>query len=556
MEKTSTGKMSKRRKILYIIGGVLVSLGLAAFIFFNFFFQDVVNNLINSKVKEATRTSTHGLFRLEIGKVKYKNGSLYCTKVEIIRAKYDSTESGLTIKKLSADSVYFDGLNILDILLGRGLFMARMETHSPKIFLTNVAAGREEIKNIPVDTTPIPKVMPGGMPVISYDSIILSDIHVFIPQEFKPSGMDSSYSGLSVKLSGMRLDNDVLKSQPLFYCKGIDLSLRTFPYNLADSCYILSIEGLHVSLTDSLVTLDTFSFHSKYSEDVFASKHKYATAMLDFRCNGMRVEGIDFNKSIADAAIEFRKFSIRSFYIDSYEDMRLRPDPHPSAVMFPNELFNSIPANIKVDSVVFQNGKMKMRERWSAGIGTLGFENVCIAISPVSKDSTNLKSNKPAKISLSALFLGEALLKATFIYPLDQKNFDMDIHATLGSFNAKKLNQWLIPIERLEVVDGTLESGKIDMSVRSGKTTTTILPVYHNFSMKVLTKNPHEQRGFAEAIKTFFASTFVVRGNNPKALGGLKTGITSRNRIRTEDFFQFLWAGVRKSLGQVVGGFQ
>ena len=68
MKKTVKVKISRTRKILYIVGGVILFLGLAAFIFFTFFFQDFVNGLINSKVKDATRTSTHGLFRVEIGK--------------------------------------------------------------------------------------------------------------------------------------------------------------------------------------------------------------------------------------------------------------------------------------------------------------------------------------------------------------------------------------------------------------------------------------------------------------------------------------------------------
>jgi hypothetical protein len=431
-----------------------------------------------------------------------------------------------------------------------------METHGPKIYLTDADSGRREIKNIPRDTTPIPKQMPGGMPVIFYDSIILKDIRVFIPQDTKPPGIDSSYSGVSVRINGMRLDNDVLKEQPLFNFKNIDLAIKSLPYALVDSSYVLGISSLHISITDSLVTLDSLDFHSKYSEDVFASKHRYATPMIDFRCTGLRIEGIDFNRSAANAAVEFHKFSLHSFYLDSYEDTRRPADPNPMPVLFPNELLSSLPVKINVDSVVFENGQMKLRERSAAGSGTLGFDHVHITIAPVIKDTAKGGGQKPARISLRALFLGEAQLSAVFIYPLHQKNFDMEAHATLGGFTAKKLNPWLMPIERLEVDDGALESGKIDMTVRSGRASTTVLPVYHNFSMKILAKDPKQQPGLSEKIKTFIAATFVVRGNNPKGLlGGLKTGVTTRDRIRTETFFQFLWAGVRKSLGDVIGGF-
>ena len=557
MKKISKGKISRGRKILYIVGGVIVFLGIAAFIFFTFFFQDFVNGLINSKVKEATRTSTHGLFRVEIGKVKYKDGSFYCTKVELIREKYDSTESGMTVKKLSADSVHFDGLNLFDVLMGKGLFMEKMEAHGPKVYLSDADAGREEIKNIPPDTTPIAKQMPGGMPVIAYDSIILKDIRIFIPLDTKPPGIDSSYSGLTVKVSGMRLDNDVLKKQPLFNCKNIDLAIRGLPNGLADSCYALNVSGMHLSMTDSLVTIDTISYHSKYSEDAFAALHRYATPMIDFRSTGIRVEGIDFNRSAANASVEFHRFIMHSFYLDSYEDKRRPADPNPKPVLFPNELLSSIPVKINVDSIIFENGRMKLRERSSAGTGTLGFDHVHIVIAPMVKDTAKGVIQRSTRIALRAMFLGEAQLNATFLYPLDHKSFDMEAHATLGGFNAKKLNPWLIPIERLEAEDGILESGKIDMIVRSGKTTTTVLPIYHNFSMKLLAKDSKRQPGLTEKLKTFLAGTFVVRGNNPKAfLGGLKTGVTTRDRIRTETFFQFLWAGVRKSLGDVIGGFQ
>ncbi len=556
MEKKVKVKISKTRKILYIVGGVIVFLGLAAFIFFTFFLQGFVNSLINSKVKEATRTSTHGLFRVEIGKVNYKDGSFYCTKVELIRERYDSTESGMTVKKLSADSVHFDGLNLFDVLMGKGLFMEKMEAHGPKVYLVDAATGREEIKNIPPDTTPIAKLMPGRMPVISYDSIILKDIRVFIPQETKPPSIDSSYSGLTVKIIGMRLDNDVLRKQPLLNCKGIDLAIKGLPNGIADSCYVLGVSGLHLSVTDSLITLDSLTYHSKYSEDVFASKHRYATPMIDFRFTGMRIEGIDLNRSTADVAIEFHKFSIHSFYVDSYEDRRRPLDPNPKAVLFPNELLNSFAGRIRVDSVLLENGRMKMHERIASGKGTLFFDRVRIAISSIIKGAKNQPETKPTTISLSALFLGEAPFKATFTYPLGEKSFNMDAHATLGSFDAKKLNPWLIPLERLEVLDGVLESGKIEMKVRSGIATTTVLPVYHNFSVKVLPKDAHASIGLSEKIKTLLAGTFVLRGSNPNWLGSLKTGASTRSRTRTESFFQFLWFGVRMALGDVIGGFK
>jgi hypothetical protein len=549
-------KKSIAKKILLWAIGVLIVMAIAAWIFFTYYFQDFVNDRITAKLQEATRTATHGLFRLIVGKLKYSDGSFYCTKIEIVRARYDSAESGLTVKSLSADSVYFKGLHIFDILRGKGLFMERMETNAPQLIFTDADAGRQELKKFPPDTTPVATSMPKGLPVIYYDSIILTNIYLRIPKQNKPAGIDTFYDGVSIRLNGLRLDDTVLKAQPVFFCKGIDLAMKSFPYNLADSSYVLDIARMHASLTDSLITIDSFKFRSKYREDEFAAKHKYATPMADFHCEGIRFEGINFANSISEGAIEFRKFSVHSFFLDSYEDRRRPADPHPGDVMFPNELISSFPAKIAVDSVVLDNGKIRLRERYGAGPGSLDFDRVRIVVSPILKDTIKAHFKKKAMISLRALFLDQALLDATFTYPLDRKKFDMDVHATLGSFDAKRLNPWLIPIERIEVEDGTLTSGKIDMTVRNGKTQTSVLPLYHDFAIKILPKDPHQQRGFSEKLQTFFAGTFIIRGNNPNGLGSQKTGITTRDRLRDDEFFQFLWLAIRKSLGQVVGGFQ
>ncbi|MDP4230385.1 MAG: hypothetical protein Q8916_08295 [Bacteroidota bacterium] len=548
-------KRSILKKLLLAFAGLILLLGIGAWIFFTYYFDDFVDARINSKLQEATRTATHGLFRLVIGKVKYSAGSLYCTKVEMIRARYDSSESGLTMKQLTADSVSFKGLEIFDILRGKGLFMKRLQSNSANILMTDVAEGRKELAGLPQDTIPIDTMMPVDLPAISYDSIILSGISVTIPKQFAPAGIRGSYDGIRLVISGFRLDDTTLHGPPLFVCKGIDLAMHSFPFDLADSSYVIDAVGAHVSVRDSLVTLDTFSFRSKLSEGEFAAKHRFATPMLAFSASGIRVEGIDFNSAFSHNSIDFRRLVVDSFYLDSYEDRRRPPNPHPTAVMFPNELISSFQGAINGGSIALGRGDIRLRERSKDGAGELGFENVRITIAPIRKDSTHKSKRIPAVITLEALFL-KAPLDATITYPLDQKRFDMDVHATLGSFDAHRLNPWLVPMERIKVRDGVLRSGKIDMKVRNGIATTAVLPIYNEFGIEVLSASAGSKPGFTETIKTFISKTFIIRANNPNGFGSTKTGVTTRKRLPDDQLFQFLWFAIRKSLGQVVGGFQ
>ncbi|MFI5263398.1 MAG: hypothetical protein ACHQM6_02665 [Candidatus Kapaibacterium sp.] len=546
-------KKSVVRKITYSLLGVLIVLVLACWLFFTFYFQNFVNAHLNTKLKEATLTSTHGLFRLEVGKVQYANGSLYCTRVELIRTRYDSSESGLTVKYLIADSVHFQGLHLLDLLRGKGLFLERLSAASPQIFIGDAATGREELRKSKQDTTPFSSTMPKGMPVISYDKINLPNISLHIPVGFTPRGVDTLYRGIGINLRDLRIDDSVLRKQPVLFCKGVDLTMKNFPFGVTDSNYSLNIVGIHASFEDSIITVDSFSFKPKYSEEVFASKYRYATPRLSFHCFGIRLDGINFGNSLSQGTVTVRKFVVSSFDLDSYED-HLRPkNPHPNPVMFPNEMIGAFPGRLTIDSFIIDKGRIRLRERWKGGTGVLGFDKVRISASPIINDSANKMTEKRAKITIDALFIGEAPLKAELYYFLSHKTFDMDARATLGSFSALKLNPWLIPVERMKVKSGVFHKGTIDMTIRAGKAITKVVPLYRDFLVNILPADPHQKSGFAEKIKTFAVSTFVIRSNNPNGLGSTKIGLTEYPRIGTEQFFQYLWLAIRKSLEKVVG---
>jgi hypothetical protein len=60
-----------------------------------------------------------------------------------------------------------------------------------------------------------------------------------------------------------------------------------------------------------------------------------------------------------------------------------------------------------------------------------------------------------------------------------------------------------------------------------------------------------------EKIKPFIANTFIMRSENFAASDKpAMAGTTISVRTKDMDLFQFLWISIRKSLGQVVGGFQ
>ncbi len=552
-------KKSFWKKALYIVAGFFLFLFLAGWMFLNFFSDGLINSIVIPKLSAQTRIATHGRYALTLGSIKYSQGTVLCKTFELVRVRYDSSENGMVPRQITIDTVRFTGISLWDIVWGNPISLNTMEINTPKVYMTDASL-----------ETPSPDVigdslkrlgqLPKKDPVVSFDAIVAKDINVFLPPQSHP-GDEPALKGFSVRLTDFLYNSEDQKQNPLLYSKRVDFSLPSVNYVTKDSFYTISVRNLKASLSDSLLTIDSFSYRPNYSEDVYAAKHRVVKAAIDFRCTNLRMDGINFTKLFAGInMIEMRKFEAGTWYIDSYLDRRRPPDTHPADAPMPNDLLRSLPIKLNIGSVVMNDGKIRVRERAAKGSlqpGVLFFDRSRIAISPICSDSLSKNFGEPSAISVSTYFVGEGLLKVEASYPLLDKAFNLKIHATIGGFNVKKLNTWLIPFEKLEVTDGMVKSGTIDMNIRSGTATTTVTPRYTNFSMKVLASDSRKSPGILEKIKTFIANTFVLKGDNKAEKDELaKSGTATVTRHKDEEFMQFLWISLRKSLGKVVGGFK
>jgi hypothetical protein len=72
--------------------------------------------------------------------------------------------------------------------------------------------------------------------------------------------------------------------------------------------------------------------------------------------------------------------------------------------------------------------------------------------------------------------------------------------------------------------------------------------------MKVLPDDAKQSGGILEGIKSFVANAFVIRTTNVDVANNKVYSATTRyHRSRKEEFFQFIWYSMRKSIRQVVG---
>jgi hypothetical protein len=320
--------------------------------------------------------------------------------------------------------------------------------------------------------------------------------------------------------------------------------------------YRVEVRGIRGSFSDSLVTIDSIAYMPNYNEPAFADIHKYNQGRWELVCSGIIIRGIDFTKQLTDGGLRARVCEAASWYLDYYRDLRKPNNPHPPDAVLPHTIINSIKTPITLDSIIFNNGTIRHQERdpGSTHASLLTITHARVIAHPFCTDTSSLLYSEPLRLSLNALFMGQGKMVATIIYPIHQKQFDLHFAATIGPFDVPVLNSYLITNERKEITKGKCLGGELRMDVKAGHGITTVTPRYEDVSLNVMATDAKQSRGILEGIKTFVANSFVLRTNNvdngnSKAVSGTTTSIYSSK----EEFFQFIWLALRKSLGKVVG---
>jgi hypothetical protein len=548
--------MNKRRilkPLLYALGSIAALVSLAIWIFIAFYFEGELNKVVIPKIEQAALKSTHGRFALTLDKIYYKHGTLVCNTFILSRIAYDSSEHGMVLERITLDSARFEGISWWDVLWQKDLTLTTLELNAPKLYMTDIDTG--------ITLPRIPKFVAAkkfaisDVPVISFDSIVLRDISVFLPME-SGNDMVPAYRNITIRLTDFSLDPSRNAGESAMFSKHAGFELPTGSYSIGDSTYSIEVRGIHGSLSDSLVTIDSFEYKPNYTEQAFADMHKFRQGRLDFQCAGINIRGINFTRLLAKGGLHVRSVEAESWFVDYYGDLRKPMDPHPPDAVLPNAVISSIKAAITVDSIIFNNGTIHHRERitGSTHASLLTFTHARVTANPLCLDRSDPLYSEPLHIGVTAFFMGEGKVVGTVIYPIHHKSFDLHIDATVGPFNIPSLNSYLVTNERKEITKGKCLGGSIKMDVHSGHAITTVSPRYTDVSIDVLATDAKQHRGILEGIATFVANSFVLRTNNVdngnnKAVSGTTTYLYSSK----EEFFQFIWLALRKSIGKVVG---
>ena len=408
---------------------------------------------------------------------------------------------------------------------------------------------KDRIENVLMEKYPAYSIKLGEMHYIILKNKLISD-SIFV------QAADSALviKGKAVSVSGINWINILIhRNIRIDAIRDSYLDVEKIEATNSITNYILLLENLRISLSDSLITADSIRYHPSVDDDELFAQSEYRQTRYRLDIPKIKIAGIDYNSLLNENVYKTGNINIYNLNADILvnKDKPFNvksPDPQ-----MPYEVFSSTSHKIKIDSVNVINGKLKYYERFAVNSipAFILFDKVNISACSIS----NINVNKDTVIiHTEGVFMNSSRMKVFMEMPLTTNEFSLRYSGSFSEMDATELNSFIVPSEHHLIKSGIINTALFSINVDSGSAKGGVQIEYENLSIAILNKETESEDGILDQISTFIAKTFIVRENNmPDKNGLMKIGEIRYTRKPGDTFIQFIWFALRNGVGDVVG---
>ncbi|MCX6141340.1 MAG: hypothetical protein NTX15_11035 [Candidatus Kapabacteria bacterium] len=555
--------------------------------------HDAIVEYIQSRVKSGAESLSSGKLSIELGDINYTffSGSLDVHRVRV--GYHDSTEARGRNVSVDIPLISVSGLYPWDILNGGGLSLGTIMIDHPTI--AHQAWG-QAIDSLDLDAHDTSSMQLPRMPDV--DSLMRQIFVDLVPSYVQPltiggirvSDVDfknsddnpaALYRGrihdLSLRVGAITVDASKPGVRPI---ESVEVSVASWLREYTDKRSIHT-RGLHVLVSDkdSSLVVDSIDLRLplEYTYSATAIRFSYRTRELSigtfalgpsqkdddyfaaqkFNSDRFRVKGgavllreIDFKALQARTALHVQTIDVGTLELDILSNKRLRSNPKAAPQKMLNQLAQSLPFQLAVDSLVVKGTSIHYGERWShsATPATLSWKGV-------SATATGLRNitdqGAPFTITARGRFQDQATMEATFVIPLTSPTYVLDARGSLGRTDVTSLNTFLPIAENVRIRSGIASSASFDYKVRGRACTGKVSPHFTNLYIDLVNKESKKTGGIFNVFVSFVANWLAIKNDNDGE--DYKDGVIKYTLPADAAFMQTIWFPVRSGLTKAAG---
>jgi hypothetical protein len=494
--------------------------------------------------------------------------SIYFPMLRMVSMPKNVTLLGLSLRKLvrpegevkdeisveaSVPVIQIGEFDMEKLIFGNEVDVKDFYVHKPEISITQVKtnAGPKpgKIMNPEGELS-----LPAYLRSINIGKFNMNDFLIHYTRKEGDSVKKIDVGDLSLEITNFSCDSGVSAFQPgrAFYSDDIRISKRDFSTTTKDSMYTLRVGNVTLSTHDRSLTVDSFSLIPNYSQYEFAQKLGYQADRTEIFVPRILLENIELEKLANEKKFHAGMAVIEGLQLNDFKDKRLPIRKDVIKPLFQEQL-RDLKFEITIDTAELRNGKVVYSEQTKESPGMIFFDRMNVRVNGITNDPDLVDRGVAMEAGGTAYFMGEALMKGQFRFPLNALNDTFSFSGGAGTVRLSSVNPMLSKLMPVEILSGYVDSLHVYLVHGNDRYSEGYLEVgYSDLAINLTSTNKKFLRRWETELLQF-----VINNSLPQ-----ETEISNRlqhkgyiywDRTMYKGFFNYLWKSIYTGLKSSAG---
>ncbi len=542
--------MSKKKKILLSISGIIIIVVVALIL--------TLNSISSSLVEKSVRNAIENKqiikgYRLTFKKIGFNllNGSV---TIKEIKLKPGSSFVD-SLKNTGFKEKYFDievgrisvsGIGIKKFLKSKSLNINKIKIKKPKIKIYEIKGKNKpafalknkknnpvsslsdsirinQIKNLKINLIELLKCNVDIIDEKTKKPLITNDeIEILIKDvSFTESGNSNGYLYPHIANASLTIDNNYVK--------------------LPGGLYEITFKKFYANLKGNKIQVQDFHYKPLYSKKRFSKKIKWQKDRIDLFVREININDIDFEDLLFFDQLRIKRVYINNGTVDLYRDKNI-PFNHDNRPLLPHQALKRSSFEMKIDTVYIHKMHFvyeELPEKSNKG-RPIHFEikDINGKIVNINSIKSELSKKSNLTVSVTGKLMGKALLSFNLTAPLTAKNDVFYYHAeTIKPFNLKILNDAVFPAAGVKFESGIVEKLKLSATSYPTFAHGKFIMLYHDLKLSFLKDDEKSKK----KTLTWGVNKLVAKNNPSKPGKKTRISVMFFERDMEKGFGNYLW---------------
>jgi hypothetical protein len=550
---------------------------LALIVVFAFAVQDAVRKLldvtfIESQFADAMSRATNGLYRIQIGDLKYSllKNRLTASNVRIhpdSGVLRDSLRRAAPegLYSISAPALTMTGTNVWALLKGKldagSLHLVRPHLHlaldSRRVSPENLTAAETYRADDTLARSEAFHVrLARQLPQMSINYLRIDSGAFSWERNVGGRVLRDSVGSISVEMIDINTDSvSATDVHRVLFSDDVRFRVGSYSRITEDGVYLVTADSLSGSTLDSAIAIHSLRIFPVLSDSQLKKKWSHRTTRYRTSVDEVALNGIDLRNLFDESNVAVGSMSLRKPELDVYLDKTLPTAEDKPPAKLPHQSLQGVSWNVRFDTINIENGRLVYSERAKDGArpGVIRFEELTGEMLHVSNERPEKGQRNIASLAMRARVNGAGRLAAKLEYDMSARGLQMSYKGSISAMDASVFNEVLVDLEGIKVSKGRVDTAWFNISVANDSATGQMQLLYHDLAVSFMNKQTGRV-SLIDKLKGFVANTMKLKSGNPPSSDKPPSVADIALRRPAEiPLFGFVWISIRQGLLATLG---